>query len=231
MKILAIDTSAKVASVCIAEDASVVYECSLNAGLTHSERIMPMVEQALVFSCISLEDIDLLACAVGPGSFTGIRIGVAAIKALSHALGKPCAAVNTLDALALNAHIHDGIIVPIMDARCNQVYTAIFDKDYCRIIQPDALHIDELCNKLEEFEGPIYLVGDGVAPYGASVSQRLGCKVVCVNENIAMHRASSVALAALHMAEQGLLTDYKSMNPVYLRKPQAEREYEKRSTS
>ncbi|HEX9062575.1 MAG TPA: tRNA (adenosine(37)-N6)-threonylcarbamoyltransferase complex dimerization subunit type 1 TsaB, partial [Clostridia bacterium] len=124
MKILALDSSSLVASVAITEDKKLLGEYNVNNGLTHSKNLMPMLTELMKTLGLKPSDIDMYAASIGPGSFTGIRIGVTSIKAMAYATGKPVASVPTLDALAYNAEGFDGVICPIMDARNNQVYTA-----------------------------------------------------------------------------------------------------------
>ena len=126
MNILMIDTSGPACGVAIMADGRLVYEAELTHKQTHSQRVMPMVDAALQMSDMTLEDMDVLGAVVGPGSFTGVRIGVSTVKALAHAAGKPCVAVDALEALAANVTAFDGVVCPILDARAQQVYGAMF---------------------------------------------------------------------------------------------------------
>ena len=163
MKILAVDTSAVCASVAVTENSKILSECSINSGLTHSRTLMPMIDSALKNAEIDLADIDLFACSAGPGSFTGVRIGVAAIKGLCDATNKKCVPVSTLEALAYNLTGMNCTAVSVMDARCNQVYCGIFRVDGdCveRLTEDMALQIDSLGEMLTEYENVVF-VGDG----------------------------------------------------------------------
>ena len=153
MKILAVDTSAVCASVAVTENGKILSESSINTGLTHSRTLMPMIDSVLKNSEIALDSIDTFACSVGPGSFTGIRIGVAAIKGLCDALGKKCVPVSTLEALAHNLVGRCCTAVSVMDARCNQVYNGIFKiqkGEITRITEDRAVLVSQVEKELEE---------------------------------------------------------------------------------
>lgn len=221
MKILAIDTSAVCAGVAVTENGKILSESSVNSGLTHSRTLMPMIDSTLKNGEISLTDIDFFACSVGPGSFTGVRIGVAAVKGLCDGLNKKCMPVSTLEALAYNLYDRDCIAVSVMDARCQQVYCAVFKNEngtVTRLTEDDALKIEALGEKLKEYEGEIIFVGDG-----AEICHKaLGYKKAGTGN--VYQKGSSVALAAeKNYSEEKLLSGSEIM-PLYLRLPQAERE-------
>ncbi len=221
MKILAVDTSAVCASVAVTEEGKILSECSINTGLTHSRTLLPMIDSALKNSDIDLSDIDLFACSVGPGSFTGIRIGVAAIKGLSFGTEKKCVPVSTLEALAYNLTGQSCTAVSVMDARCNQVYCAIFNVEgdtVTRLTEDMALKIDDLGEKLKEYDNIIF-VGDG-----ANLCHRaLGYKKASAQNQY--QRGSSVCFAAQDKIAGGASPiPTEELMPVYLRLPQAERE-------
>lgn len=232
MNILAIDTSAKAAGCAVYRDGQLFAESFLNAGLTHSQTIMPMVRDMLACARMEPGDIDVFAVSAGPGSFTGLRIGISAVKGMAMAQNAPCAAVSTLEALAFNLAAFSGIIVPAMDARRSQVYTAIFTGDGrspVRKTDDEAISIDELGEKLREFgETPVMLVGDGARLCYEKLRDRLPGLLIAP-ENMLYQRASGVCTAALGMAERGLLQTTGELEPVYLRLPQAERERLERS--
>ncbi len=221
MRILAVDTSAVCASAAITENGKILSECSTNTGLTHSRTLMPMINSVLQNSEISLNSVDLFACSAGPGSFTGIRIGVAAIKGLCDATGKKCVPVSTLKALAYNLLGRSCIAVSVMDARCNQVYCGIFrvegDKVE-RLTEDAALKIDDLGEKLKEYKGEIVFVGDGAE----LCHKALGYEKA--SAGTIYQRGSSVAFAALDYLKENEAVDGTALMPVYLRLPQAERE-------
>lgn len=224
MKILAVDSSAKSASVAVCEDGRLISECFVNASLTHSRTLMPMVDNALTQADMNIKDIDAFCVNVGPGSFTGIRIGVAAVKGLALAENKLCAGVSTLESMAYNFADDNCIVCAAMDARCNQVYTALFRCDgekVERICEDKAISIDELCDELAAYDEKIYLAGDGAEICMKSFGDKLA-NVYLSGENRRYQRAFGTALAAENNKEQ--FTDSALLAPVYLRLPQAERE-------
>lgn len=224
MKILAVDSSAKSASVAVCEDGRLISECFVNASLTHSRTLMPMVDNALTQADMNIKDIDAFCVNVGPGSFTGIRIGVAAVKGLALAENKPCAGVSTLESMAYNFADDNCIVCAAMDARCNQVYTALFSCDAGkveRICEDKAISIDELCEELSAYDEKIYLAGDGAEICMKTFGDKL--ENICLSgENRRYQRAFGAALAAENNKEA--FTDSALLAPVYLRLPQAERE-------
>lgn len=224
MKILAVDSSAKSASVAVTESGRLISECFVNNALTHSRTLMPMVENALSQADMTIKDIDAFCVNVGPGSFTGIRIGVAAVKGLAICDNIPCAGVSTLESIAYNFTDEDCIVCASMDARCNQVYTALFRCDgvnVSRICEDKAVSVDELGNELLQYSNnKIYLAGDGAElcfkAFGDKVSN-----ACLAGENRRYQRAFGAALAAENNKE---FNDSALLAPVYLRLPQAERE-------
>ncbi|MDO4379298.1 MAG: tRNA (adenosine(37)-N6)-threonylcarbamoyltransferase complex dimerization subunit type 1 TsaB [Clostridia bacterium] len=221
MKILSVDTSAVCASVAVTEGEKIISLCSTNAGLTHSRTLLPMIDSALKNSETKLSDIDLFACSAGPGSFTGIRIGIAAVKGLADGTGKKCLAVSTLEALAYNLLGQDVIACSVMDARCNQVYCAIFDvseNEVKRLSEDEAIKIDELKEKLSGFKKKIVFVGDG-----AEICEKaLGyCAAPALTR---FQNGASVGICAFRNFSEEKLLSAAELMPVYLRLPQAERE-------
>ena len=225
MRILAVDTSAVCASVGITEDGKILSESSINTGLTHSRTLMPMIDSTLRNGEIDLDSIDYFACSVGPGSFTGIRIGVAAIKGLADGLKKKCIPVSTLEALAYNLQGRSCTAVSVMDARCNQVYCGIFRVDgekITRLTVDMALKIDELGKMLFDYENVVF-VGDGAR----LCHGKLGYEIAPAGQ--LYQRGSSVALAAENSFSDGATVTAAELMPAYLRLPQAERELKARS--
>lgn len=224
MKILAVDSSAKSASVAVCENGRLISECFVNASLTHSRTLMPMVDNALSQGDMNISDIDAFCVNVGPGSFTGIRIGVAAVKGLALAENKLCAGVSTLESMAYNFIDDDCIVCAAMDARCNQVYTALFrcsNNSVERICEDKAISIDELSVILSDYKEKIYLVGDGAEICMKSFADKIS-NVYLSGENRRYQRAFGAALAAENNKESFI--DSALLAPVYLRLPQAERE-------
>ena len=238
MLILAIDSTAKISSAALLRDGTPLGEVTLNTGNTHSETLLPSVEFLLSSARLTVADIDVFACAVGPGSFTGVRIGAATIKGLAFGRGQCCAAVGTLEALAERAADMRGIVVPVMDARRDQVYTAVFDCADCtprRLTPDDAMSVDELGELLTSHSAAsgidtagrmIYFVGDGYD----LVHDRLASKLPNIADtprDLRDHSALSAARAAHRRLASGELTlnDAGTLSPTYLRLSQAEREY------
>lgn len=222
MKILAIDTSALTASAAVTDDANVLGEVSFTCTLNHSQTIMPIIDFLLKGLSLTPSDIDLFACSNGPGSFTGLRIGIGTIKGLAYGTDKPVAGVSTLKALAYNAALSGKLIAPIMDARRNQVYTALYKYENCHmteIMAPCAMDCGELCALIKE---ETVFVGDGVRPFREQISSYLGSLAFFPPDNQILQRASNVALAAMDEPH----IDASLLNAVYLRKSQAERERE-----
>ena len=156
MKILSVDSSSVSASVAITENGKVLAENFINNGLTHSQTLMPMVEKTLKDANVSVKDMELFAIANGPGSFTGVRIGIASVKGMADALNKKCGAISTLEAIAEPLKNEDVIACAVMDARCNQVYTAIFNSGD-RLCEDKAVLIDELGKELKSYNKKVSL--------------------------------------------------------------------------
>ena len=229
MRVLAIDTSSNVATVAVMEDDLLLGEYILNHKKTHSQKIMPMIEQLLSDLELTVNDMDIFAAAVGPGSFTGLRIGVATIKALAHAADKRVVSVGTLEALAYNVPNAEHIIVPIMDARRNNVFTAsyIWDDGFKEIGEPDGITIEECIESCGEFLDTIF-VGDGVSAHKEYIKEKLGEHAVFPHGAVLNSRASSVAARAIDKAKRGDTQSYLEMKPYYIKKSQAERELEEK---
>ncbi len=223
MKILALDSTAVVASVALCEDEHLLGEYTVNNGNTHSQTLLPMVEELLKKFSLTPEDIDLFALSAGPGSFTGVRIGAATVKGLAFALNKPCVGVSTLEALAYNLKGFDGILAPVMNARRSQVYTALFrqkDGKITRLLSDSAIAISELDGMLKEYTEPIYLAGDGydIAKKG------LTHPTMETPHRLRHQSGYSVAQVAHKMYQSGDIGTDSTLSPVYLRPCQAERE-------
>ena len=227
MLTLAFDSTAKAASVAVTDSEKLLALYTIDNGLTQSELLLPMAENILKSLGLTFSDIELLACSVGPGSFTGVRIGTALVKGIAFGKGIPCASVSTLEALAENLSGIDGIIVPAMDARRSQLYTAIFEYANGKMVRHTedmAISTSELAERLKAFEGKrIYVVGDGydvahreLTKNGVSLSET---PVLLRCEN-----AFSVAKIAVKLHGEEKTTNDIQHLPTYLRVPQAERE-------
>lgn len=226
MKILALETSAVAASAAVCEDEELIAQSFQRTGLTHSATLMPMVETMLKNAGISLDDIDLIAVAAGPGSFTGLRIGVSAAKGLAWPTNKPCAGVSTLEAMAWQLCGMDGIVCAAMDARRQQVYNALFDLSGGKPVRisPDrAISLDELQAELADTEKTQIMVGDG-AHLCYNAFQKCGYPVRMAPPHLRYQTAWGVARCALEQAHEGKLTDAAGLIPNYHRLSQAERE-------
>lgn len=226
MKILAIDSSSKPASASVVKDGKVLCEVFVNNGLTHSRTLMPVVKSVMEHSESSLNEIDLCAVVTGPGSFTGVRIGVAAAKGICFDLGVPCVGISTLEAMAYNLSCVNGYVCAIMDARCSQVYTATFKcgNGVERITEDRAISIDDLINHFAELDGDIYILGDGASlVYSKLAVLEESSSIILVNENNRYQRSSSAAMCAAEKSAENYVKADELM-PVYLRLPQAERE-------
>ena len=224
MKILGVDSSAKTASVSIVEGGKVLSMLYSNTGFTHSQTLMPMIKSALDITALAPADIDAFAVSVGPGSFTGIRIGIAAIKGIAQPLSKPTIAVSTLEAAAYPLREYDCTAVSVMDARREQVYEAIFDcseNKLLRLSNDSANSINDLFEKIKNIKKPIYLIGDGADICFAALNERIS-DIKTAPEQIKYQRADSVALLALEKYKNGEFLSAENLNPFYLRSSQAE---------
>ncbi len=227
MKILAIDSSAVSASCAVTDNGKLIAQSFVNIGLTHSQTLMPMIESTVKQAGITLADIELIAVSAGPGSFTGVRIGVSSAKGIAFTSDIRCAGVSTLEAIARTAQINDGIVCAVMDARCQQVYNALFRYSggvLERLCEDRALAISELEEELKGFDEPIMLAGDGAVVCSNAMSTE---KIYLAPENVRMQSAYGVAMAAMHGGDESFVSA-NDLQPVYLRVPQAERELKKR---
>ena len=228
MRILGFDTSAKAASVALSENGKLISEFYLDSGFTHSETVLPMAKAVLDAARITPADIDLFAVNCGPGSFTGLRIGIAAAKALGMSLQKPCAAVSTLEALAYNMQSSAGIICAAMDARCSQVYTAFFESDGTsvkRLCEDRAVSTDVLFEDIKKYVSEtgekVWLVGDGAALCHKKFGEEF---VKTAPPQLVLGHASGTCIAAQKLFENGKTVSAGELVPNYLRLAQAERE-------
>ncbi len=230
MLILGVDTSAVAASAAVIKDGKLISEAYLNTGLTHSQTLMELIDSALRNASLGFSEIDAVAVAAGPGSFTGIRIGVSAVKGLCFTQDKPCFSVSTLEAMAQSADIDGFLIVPVMDARCMQVYTAVFEKcgdEVCRLIDDAPLKLEELYEILKKYERKVLLIGDG-ADLAYSFLFEKGLDVRKFSEIFKFQHASGVAIAAYRHYNKGEgFISASELVPSYLRLSQAERELKK----
>ncbi len=226
MLLLAFETSAKAGSVALMQEGKLLAESYQNSGLTHSQTLLSMAENMLNSCGFSAQDVTHVAVAAGPGSFTGVRIGVAAAKGFAWGGQLPCYGVSTLEAMAKNLAIADGIVVCAMDARRQQVYNAVFEANGGALTQlcPDrAISLEDLGAELENAEKPVYLVGDGSVLCYHTLKDRVK-NLILPPEHRMHQRAAGIALAALEQIQKGIPGDAATLEPNYLRLSQAERE-------
>lgn len=229
MLILAFETSAKAASVALLRDGELLGEYFQHSGQTHSRTLTKMAEDLLRNCDLTPRDVDAVACAAGPGSFTGVRIGVAAAKGFAWAGEKPCYGISTLEAMARNVAVSDGVICAVMDARRSQVYTASFLVEngvMTRLMDDSAISLEELAQFLSSVEKPKILVGDGAVLCYNELSKR-GITVRLMPEHLRMQRAAGTALLAWEKHLAGEQPSGAELMPNYLRLSQAERERQK----
>ena len=231
MKILGIESAALVASVAIIDENVTIAEYTTNFKKTHSETLLPMLDEIVKMTGISLSELSAIAVSGGPGSFTGLRIGAASAKGLGLSLELPLIHVPTLDAMALNIYSSDALIVPIMDARRNQVYTGIYKNDTKLEVKVSsmAVSIDELFEILKETDakekaGRAIFLGDGVPVFREYIDKNLEISHDFAPVNLNRQRASNIAMLGMEMLKSGNIISSDDMRPEYLRKSQAERE-------
>lgn len=225
MKILAIDTSAKVASTALFDGRKMIAQWYLDAGFTHSETLLPMIDSLLSFTSYSLEEIDALAVSCGPGSFTGLRIGISAVKGIAQAMGKPCIPISTLEAAAYLCMGLSLVVCPVMDARREQLYAAAFEIEGMqvkRLVEDEAVDAISFIQKMKGFslKKQLYFMGDGAA-LCLQKANELGEDLHIMPPHLCMQQAAGVGLAAVMKGETGI--EAKQLQPFYLRISQAER--------
>jgi len=227
VKILALESSAAAASVAVCEDEALIAQSLQRTGLTHSATLLPMLEDLLKNAGLALADMDLLAVAAGPGSFTGLRIGVSALKGLAWAADKPCAACSTLESMAWQAaHMEGAELCPVMDARRNQVYNARFAVQSgapVRLTEDRAISLADLLGEVKNSSKTQILVGDG-AKLCYTAFQEAGVPVKLAPPYLQYQTAWGVARCALELARRGELTTAAALRADYHRLSQAERE-------
>ena len=232
MKILALESSGLVASVAVMEDGQTVAEYTVNYKKTHSQTLLPMVDEVAKMTELELDSVDAIAISGGPGSFTGLRIGSATAKGLGLALGKPLIHVPTLEGLAYNLYGVPGIVCPIMDARRNQVYTGMysFENGQLCVIEPQmAIGIDGLAEKLNQCGQPVIFLGDGVPVHREYLDGNLKVLHQYAPAHMNRQRAASVGALGMEYYKAGKCETAAEHQPDYLRVSQAERERAERT--
>ena len=228
MKILAVDSTTRTACAALTEDGRTLASFTSDSGPTQSERLLPMVEEVLRAARVGIDEIDLFASTVGPGSFTGVRIGVAVIKGLAFGSEKPCVPVSALEAMAENLFPLEGIYCPVIDARRSQVYTALFCREgeqLVRLTEDELLPIDTLLAMLEKKGMPVLLTGDAVKAVKRRASENSSpLSFPSLPTDLLLPSGTAVARCALRAVKEGRSVREEELVPVYLRPTQAERE-------
>ncbi len=227
MLIFGIDTCCMAATAALVDERVLLAQTVVNHGKTHSQMMMPQVEEMFKITGIDPKSVDAFAAAVGPGSFTGVRIGVATAKAMAQAAQKPCIAVSTLEALAHSSRHFDGIVSPILDARRSQVYNALFDckKGIVTRMTPDrALALSELLEELKGYDRDVIFMGDGTLVFEDEIREVLGERAFFAPKTTRMNLAGAVAELGLEKFKAGETVAYGELVPEYVRLSQAEQD-------
>ena len=229
MIILGMDTSSVNATVAVMNDKKLVAEYLISNDRTHSVIIMPLLEDMLKKCNLQLSDIDVFAVVTGPGSFTGLRIGIATIKTLAQACNKPVIGVNSLESLATNFLMcKDTLICPIIDARHEEVYNALYENDMT-VSEPRVISLDNLFDELESTGKNVIFCGDGVLNYADKITSKNRANWSIAPQNLSMQKASSLCQVAYVKAMDGVYDDLYTLLPLYLRRSQAERELDRKN--
>lgn len=227
MKILGIDSSGLVASVAVVEEETLLAEYTVNYKKTHSQTLLPMLDEIAKMTELELSTIDAIAVAAGPGSFTGLRIGSATAKGLGLALNKPLISVPTVAALAYNLWGSDALICPLMDARRNQVYTGIYrfeNEKMVTVQEQTAIAVTELAEKINTLGKKVIFLGDGVPVYRTVLEETVTVPFLFAPAHLNKQRAGAVAVLGMVLAKEGKTETAAAHQPDYLRLSQAERE-------
>lgn len=227
MKILAIDSSSLVASVAVVEDDIMVAEYTINHKKTHSQTLLPMIDEISKMAEIDLSEVDAIAVSGGPGSFTGLRIGSATAKGLGLVWKKPLVHVPTVDAMAYNLYGTDKLICPMMDARRSQTYTGLYqfvNGEFDIVMEQCAISVDELIEKINEVGREVIFLGDGVPVYKQALEEKLTVGYTYAPAHMNRQRAGAVAVLGQQYFTKGQYETAVEHEPNYLRQSQAERE-------
>lgn len=227
MKILGLDSSGLVASVAVVEDANLCGEFTINYKKTHSQTLLPMLDEVVKMIELDMNTIDAIALAGGPGSFTGLRIASATAKGLGLALDKPLIQIPTVDALAFNLYGHRDLICPLMDARRNQVYTGLYEfrEEKMQVVEPQcAISIHEIVAKVNELGRTVVFLGDGVPVFREYITENCKVSYTFAPAHVNKQRAAAVATLAEEYYKNGNIQTAEEHKPNYLRLSQAERE-------
>ena len=227
MKILALDSSGLVASVAIVTENAMLAEYTVNYKKTHSQTLLPMLNEIVKMADINMEEIDAIAVAAGPGSFTGLRIGSATAKGLGLALNKPLIAVPTLEGLAYNLYGTKQLVCPLMDARRNQVYTGIYEftgKQLRVVKEQVAIAVEELIQEINEIGREVIFLGDGAEVYNEIIQAKMNAPYSFAPVHLSRQRAGAVGALGIELYKKEQIETAAMHEPIYLRVSQAERE-------
>jgi tRNA threonylcarbamoyladenosine biosynthesis protein TsaB len=228
MKLLALDSSSIVATAALIDEDKIIGEMIVNHKKNHSQKLMPLIQQLLNETEVNIQEVDAFGVCIGPGSFTGIRIGLSTAKALAQVGNKPLVGISTLEGLAFNLPYSRGIICPILDAQREQIYTGLYKwegNQMFSIVEDHAIAVEDWIEELRKRAETIHLIGDGIPKFASTFKERLGEKVSIAPITARMPRASSIANLALQKVIGGEANDYKSVVPHYIRKSQAEQKF------
>lgn len=232
MKVLAIDSSGLVASVALLTEDELLAEYTTNYRKTHSQTLLPMLDEIVKMTNIDLEEIDAIAISKGPGSFTGLRIGAATVKGLALVLDVPIIPVPTVDGLAYNLYQSDGIVCPLMDARRNQVYTGLYkwvDNEFKVLLEQRPLAIEEIANEINKIGEEVIFLGDGVKVFEEQIKEVVEVDYYFAPAHLSRQRAGAIGALGIEYYKKGILADADEFVPTYLRMSQAERELERKN--
>ncbi len=225
MLLLSVDSSSQASTAALLCDGELLCEYTQNQNKTHSVKMLPMIERMLADVDVSLSDIDVFACGIGPGSFTGVRIGVATVRGFAKTLDKPCVAVNSLEILANNVSCFGGTVIALISARENECYCAMYEKG-AEVLSPCVMTVEEIATAANEKDTCIF-VGDGAVCNREKLESLVDSPVFATGKANILS-AQSAAEVAVKAAEEQKFTTCEGLVPLYLRKSQAEREYEEK---
>ena len=223
MILLCLDTSGPVAGVALMENGVIRYEAMVVNAFTHSQSILPMVEEAYLHTGLNVEQTDFFAVTVGPGSFTGVRIGVSTVNGLAHGVGKPCIAVDALESMAAGVMPYPGMICPIQDARAGQVYGAAFaGQTLRRLMEDQPIKLEDYADAIAPLGNEFLFLGDGMPVHREKIAALMGEKARFAPAHLSFLRPASAAFLAAQKTREAV--SYLDLKPLYLRPPQAERQ-------
>lgn len=226
MLALSLETSTRTCSVALVKDREVLGEVVLNTQVTHSQKLLPAIDALFKIADISLEQLDLIGVAIGPGSFTGLRIGIATAQGLAYGKKIPVVGVSTIEALAYTTNVYEGLVVPILNARRNQVYTGIFQGNngkYQRLLADSVIKLEELLEKLVTLPQPYVFTGDGVPVFKEKIEEVLKDQAIFIPEYNLLPGGKTVGVLAIEKFKRGEITAINNLKPEYLRLSEAER--------